>query len=123
MTNSTGDHVDPTKPILSNVVYDFLKNAALIYLPAIGVFYAAVAIIWGLPEPEKVLGTISALAVLIAAFLKISNKSYNASDAKFDGELKIEETETGPAVKLDISTPYEDFESKGEITLKVKPLA
>lgn len=62
---------------LSNKVYDILKAIALIWLPAIGTLYFALAGIWQLPCPEEIVGTITAVDTFLGAVLGISSANYN----------------------------------------------
>lgn len=62
---------------LSNSTYDVLKYIAQIVLPAIATFYFALSKIWGLPYGEEIVGTISAIDVLLGALLGISTMQYN----------------------------------------------
>ena len=57
---------------LSNRVYDCLKFACTILLPACGTLYFALSKIWGLPLAEEIVGTLSAIAVFIGAVIGIS---------------------------------------------------
>lgn len=57
-------------------MYDFLKWVAQILLPAIGTLYFALANIWGLPNAEQVVGTITALDTFLGVLLGISNSIY-----------------------------------------------
>ena len=61
---------------MSNNVYDILKWFALILLPALATFYAAIAAVWGLPYTEQVVGTITAVDTLLGTLLKISSDNY-----------------------------------------------
>lgn len=61
----------------SNKIYDILKYIAQIVLPAIATFYFALSQIWGLPYGEEIVGTISAIDVLLGALLGISTIQYN----------------------------------------------
>jgi len=61
---------------MSNSMYDFLKWVAQILLPAIGTLYFALANIWGLPNAEQVVGTITALDTFLGVLLGISNSIY-----------------------------------------------
>lgn len=61
---------------LKSEVYDVLKWIAQIILPAIGTFYFAIAKIWGLPYGTEIVGTISAIDVLLGAVLGISSMNY-----------------------------------------------
>lgn len=62
---------------LSNKVYDILKAIALIWLPAIGTLYFALAGIWNLPYSEEIVGTITAVDTFLGAVLGISSANYN----------------------------------------------
>lgn len=64
--------------ILSNKTYDILKWIALYLLPAAGTLYFALAGIWGLPNGEQVVGTITAVDTFLGVVLGISSASYNA---------------------------------------------
>ena len=63
---------------MTNKTYDILKWIALILLPALATFYAAVAAVWGLPYTEQVVGTITAVDTLLGTLLKISSDKYAA---------------------------------------------
>lgn len=76
---------------MSNKVYDMLKYIALIFLPALGTFYFAVAKIWGLPYPAEIVGTISAVDAFLGALLQISTNKYNQQQQQPPGEPETEE--------------------------------
>lgn len=63
---------------MTNKTYDSLKWIALILLPALATFYAAIAAVWGLPYTEQVVGTITAVDTLLGTLLKISADKYAA---------------------------------------------
>ena len=58
---------------LDNKVYDILKWIALVVLPALSVFYATIAGIWGLPYATQIPLTIDAVDVFIGALIGISH--------------------------------------------------
>lgn len=61
---------------MSNKVYDVLKWFAMVVLPAIATFYAALSGIWGFPYGEQIVGTIVAVETLLGALLQVSNAQY-----------------------------------------------
>ena len=71
--------------VLNSKVYDNLKWLVQIVLPAIGTCYAALAVLWGFPYAEQVVGSISAICVLLGACLRISNSNYTG-----DGVLTVD---------------------------------
>ena len=70
--------------VLNSKVYDTMKWLVQIVLPAIGACYAALAALWGFPYAEQVVGSISAICVLLGACLRISNSNYSG-----DGVLTV----------------------------------
>lgn len=62
---------------MSNKMYDVLKWIAMYLLPAAGTLYFALANIWGLPNGEQVVGTITALDAFLGVLLGISTANYN----------------------------------------------
>lgn len=62
---------------MSNKLYDVLKWIALIFLPACGTLYFALAGIWGFPYAEQVVGTITAVDTFLGVLLGISTLQYN----------------------------------------------
>lgn len=62
--------------IFSDKIYDILKWIALIFLPALGTLYFALASIWGLPYGQEIVGTITAVDTFLGALLGISSVQY-----------------------------------------------
>ena len=62
---------------MSNKVYDVLKWIAMLFLPALGTLYFALAGIWGLPYGEQIVGTITAIDTFLGVILGISTTQYN----------------------------------------------
>lgn len=71
---------------LPNKLYDVLKWVALIVLPALSVFYSALANIWGLPYGTQIPLTIDAIDVLIGSLIGISHLAIKKGD--YDNETK-----------------------------------
>lgn len=60
---------------LPSGVYDVLKWLALIGLPAIGVFYSALAGIWNLPGANEVASTLQVVGLAIGTVIGVSEIS------------------------------------------------
>lgn len=73
--------------ILNNKTYDALKWVALVLLPALSVFYLALAGSWNLPYPTEVAATIAALDVFLAALLGVSTSNYKLRVANLQFNL------------------------------------
>lgn len=63
--------------MLDNKVYDILKWAALVVLPAIATLYTALAGVWGLPYAQEIPATITAVDLFLGALLGVSTVQYN----------------------------------------------
>lgn len=64
---------------MSNKCYNILKYIAMIFLPALGTLYFAVAQIWGFPYGEEIVGTITAIDTFLGTLLQISSNKYYKS--------------------------------------------
>lgn len=106
------------QPFLSNEQYDLLKRAVQYWLPAFGTFYFALAVIWGLPYGEQVVGSIAALTIFLGVVLGFSTARYNSSDARYDGEVVVTGNPENPHT-LVFNQPLTELEGQRQITLKV----
>lgn len=108
------------QPILNNKTYDVLKWIAQILLPAIGALYFGIATIWGLPNSEQVVGTITVIDAFLGAILGLTSISYQKSDAKYHGSIEMEEKSTGAKVfSLQLKDEPESLETMDEVTFKI----
>jgi hypothetical protein len=110
-------------PDLSNKVYDKIKFAVQLLLPAISTLYFTLGTIWSWPSIEQVVGSIAAVTVFLGAFLKTSSVVYNASDSKYDGVVIIDDSNPEKdVVSLEtFGDPVDVIPGKKEILLKVMP--
>ena len=69
--------------MLSNRVYDALKWVTLILLPALGVFYLAMANTWALPYGTEIVSTLAAIDLFLAALLGISTNKFNITNPMY----------------------------------------
>lgn len=94
---------DAKKPLLADNVYLWLKNTAMVVLPAVGSLYLAVATIWGLPGAEKVVASCAAAATFLGVIAKLGERSYDKSDASNNvGVIRVNPTEDGTMYQLDL---------------------
>ena len=77
--------------MFKNKTYDKLKTLALVGLPALAALYFGLSQIWGLPNAEKVVGTLTVLDTFLGLVLKSSNSSYRARGAGTDGQLIVQD--------------------------------
>jgi hypothetical protein len=100
-------------------LYDVLKDVALIYLPAFGTLYFALAGIWGFGYAEQVMGTVVSVSTFMGVCLKISKTSYDNSDKGKDGVLVVDQSGPTDVYRLDVTTPLDEVADKKTITLKI----
>lgn len=108
-------------PILSNKRYDQLKYISMIVLPALGTLYFTLSQIWGLPKGPEVVGTITGLVTFMGIFLRLSSKTYNSSEAKYDGAMNVTKTDGVTTFELDVFSDLDKLDQKSEIVMKVVP--
>lgn len=126
MTNSNPEPIEPENLVrdylLSSRAYDIIKWLAMIGLPAVGSLYFALAQIWGLPNAEKVVGTIVVIDTFLGALLSLSARSYNASDAKYDGSINVEQVAEGvKRFSLELNGDPNDLDSQTQVVFKINP--
>ena len=62
--------------MMNDKLYKILKYIAMIFLPALGTLYFALAGIWRFPYAEQVVGTITAIDTFLGVILGISTAQY-----------------------------------------------
>lgn len=62
--------------MLTNKVYDTLKWAVMILLPALATLYAALGAIWGFPYVQEITTTITAVTAFLGALIGVSSIQY-----------------------------------------------
>lgn len=117
------DSTSPRPSFLSDGVYNLLKTFALLYLPAAGTLYFALAGIWHLPNPDEVVGSITAVDTFLGVVLGLSSVSYNKSDAKYAGVLNVVDPGEGldKMLTVGLDKHVEDIQGMPEVTFRVNP--
>lgn len=65
-------------PNLPQAVYDWLKDAVAIYIPAFATFYLTLGQIWGLPGGNSVVATATAVTTFLGLVLKVNSARHQA---------------------------------------------
>lgn len=60
-------------------LYNILKWATLIFLPALGTFYYTLSFFWNFPSANEIVSTITALTTFLGLLLGLSNELYKRS--------------------------------------------
>jgi hypothetical protein len=105
--------------VLTGKAYDYTKFAALILFPALATLYFALAQIWGVPNADKIVGSITSLDTFLGILLGLSTASYNASDAAYDGQMNVVSKDDKLTYSLELNDDVEDLPNKGSVTFKV----
>ena len=63
--------------LIPDRLYDILKWVAIIVMPALSTFIVGLGGIWSLPYAGQVAATVTAVGVLLGAFLGLSSVQYN----------------------------------------------
>ena len=110
---------------LKNGTYDRLKWIVQIFMPAVGVLYAALGYLWGLPLVEPVIGTVSAVALFGGTLLGLSKKSFDeraeaSENDSFDGNLVLDESDPETdRYNLEVTIPINEIKNRNNINLKI----
>lgn len=107
------------KTMLSDEVYAAGKKLVQVIIPAVSTMYFAMSGIWGLPSPEKVIGTLAAVATFLGVTLHVSSSQYDSSGAAYDGTLHTVNTPEGTTVHFNVDP--QDLVSKDSVAFKVVP--
>jgi hypothetical protein len=114
------NETEPAKnPFISNKLYDQIKFLATIVFPALGTAYSGLAVIWGFPFGQEVVGTIVVIDTFLGAVLLITTARYNKSDAKFDGALLVDTSDPVKDSYLLEVNDLSNVSGKDQLTLKV----
>jgi len=106
--------------ILPTKLYDHIKQLIQIVLPAVGAFYAGLALLWNLPHPQEVVGSIALLCTFLNVVLGVSSRKYFKSDEVFDGVAVLAPGEDGVLeAHAGLVTSPEDIAGKTHILLRV----
>lgn len=124
MTDSNlGDHeaLDaPKNPWLTDSQYKKLEYLARVVLPGLAVLIGALGAVWGWDQSTKVAATIVALDAFLGVFLGFAQKSYDNSDAKYDGSIDIIPTESGGKMfSLNLEGHPDDLVNTDKVTFKI----
>lgn len=106
---------------LSNTAYDVFKWVALIFLPALGTAYYSLAVLWNLPKPNEVVGTITIIDTFLGVCVGLASNNYQKSGADTDGKMIVDTTHPDKDVyRLDLFTPIDKLPEQKKVTFKVE---
>ncbi len=115
-----------SKPMLSDEMYARLNAIVTLGLPALGTLFAAISAAFGNWEhTTAVLATLAAVATFLGVVLRIAQGKYDASDAKYDGEVSVTgvDPDTGiPNLRLVVTTDPEELVHKDTVKLRSSDL-
>lgn len=125
MTEPNGDHeaVEPIvkNPMLSDKMYKILEYTARVILPGLATLYMALTGLWSLPYGPQVVGTIVAVDTFLGLFLGVAQRSYDDSDAPYDGSIDVIQQQEGTLYSLNLDSQPEALANMEKVTFKVNP--
>ena len=105
---------------LSNPVYERVKWLVQIALPALGTLYFTLSQLWGLPFGEKVVGTITALALFLGVLVGISKAQY-LKTGEFDGTIEVDKSSNAvDTYTLSLNDSMDKLVPGGTVTFNVQ---
>lgn len=110
--------------ILGDKVYNTLKVLVQIFMPAAATLYFSLGSIWGWPNIENVIGTVTAITVFLGATLGISGHNYKKEAvpvrAKPDGTLNVLRQDNGSILyDFDAKDTMADLRGRESVVFKV----
>lgn len=118
MTDTTVT-LEPKNPILNDKWYTILEFVARVLLPGLATLYLAVAALWGVENGPQVVGTIVAVDAFLGLFLGVAQRSYDASEAKYDGSIDVIPQGEGTLYSLNLNGQPEEIAGMSTVTFKV----
>ena len=103
--------------MITGKLYDYLKWLAQLALPAVGTLYVALAVLWGLPAPQEVAGTILAVDTFLGVLLGISQVNYGKQIA--GGDIVLLETDGKWTYQLRLDGDPEELINHEEARFKI----
>lgn len=111
--------------VFSSATYEWLRAFVEVLLPGAATLYFALASIWELPGGEKVSATITAFTVFLGLLVRLSRRSFDKSEVKFDGVAQLTDDPENQQVTAGFAlSPTADPKAllgKKELVLKVLP--
>ena len=123
-SNTVSEGSSVQAPVVSNNVYDKLKSFVQVVAPAMITFYLFAGHAYGWVNVELHAGVASAFLVLLGVIVTWLSASFNKSDAKYDGEINIDEDPDGVKVASLVLKNYEDpadVVQQKEVLFKINP--
>lgn len=119
MSDYNPKHEGEVQPLLSDLMYNRLKELNMKVLPAFAALYAALAVFWDFPNGEQVVGTTAAVTVAISVLLTWANKRYEASGVGYDGSIEVQELDGRKVAVMDLPKAPADMIEQKTVVLKV----
>lgn len=106
------------KTMLTEKAYDRIKKLVQVVLPAFATLCFTIGSILDIAATGEVVGIVAAITTFLGVCLGISSRNYESTDAAYQGDISLKETEIGTDVKLSLDP--EDLVGKSAVRLKVK---
>lgn len=111
---------DIIQSLLSSTQYNILKWVVIIVLPAITTVYGTFSTIWGWPNGDQIVASLSAVTLFLGIIIGVSTSSYNKSSAGPSGTLVIDRKGSMAQTYLAFEQDPKTLPEGGQVTFDVK---
>lgn len=109
-------------PFMSDQLFKTLEYITRVVLPAVATLYAGLGALWGFPNVTAVVGTIVAVDTFLGVLLGFAMRSYDASGAKYDGNVVVMSSpDGGKTFSLELEKNPDEIAEMSKIVFKVVP--
>lgn len=110
-------------PVLSNKMYDLMKDFVSLVFPAFVTLYAGLAVLWGWPFTDKVVASAGLVITCLGVLLKVASKRYESLPIQYDGQLIANDPDPDKdTYRLEFDNGLAEMGSQAEVRLKVVDL-
>lgn len=116
------EHRSP-EPLFSDAIYKTIRRLAEYGFPALIALYFALSEAWHWGNQAEIMASLAAVNVFLGAVVGVSRRTWQNSDAPYDGDLVIDTRDPDrDLATLDLTTMPEDIRDMNAATFRVKRL-
>jgi hypothetical protein len=123
MSQSSPSSAGSKSPLLSSSTYDVLKHVAQMGLPFLAALYFALGQIWHLPDVAQVMATTAAVNTVLGILLGYSTVTYNNSEQKYAGIIRVVEDEAKMVGELVFHEDPQNVLGQKEAVFQIQPVS
>lgn len=105
--------------ILSDKLYETIKWAVGIVLPAFATMYLTLGQVWNWPNVNEIVASVTALTTFLGVVVGVSTHQYNQSDAAYDGTMRVNRRGDGQLFDLVLAEDPLNIATRKDIRFRV----